>query len=94
MKKSIALVLAVILLAGILCTALAEHYHDWRLVDTKITTGSNINIAKPNGCIKLSNPHIHWKYPITTKRTYLCFSCQATKQIKTTTYSREHCPKD
>ena len=93
MKKSIVLVLAVILLAGILCTALAEHNHAWRLVNTS-SSSQRINIAKKNGCVLLSNPHIHWKYRTITTKTYLCYTCGTTKQMKTTSMSREHCPKE
>jgi len=94
MKKSIALVLAVILLLGVLCTALADCTHNnWHYVN-KSTTSTKQTIAKQHGCIKLSNPHTHWRYSYVTVTTYVCFTCGATKQIRSTSYGAEHCPKD
>lgn len=94
MKKSIALVLAVILLVGVLCTALADCSHNnWHQVNT-YTTSTKQTIAKTHGCIKLSNPHTHWRYRYVTVTTSVCFTCGATKQIRSTSYGPEHCPKD
>ena len=93
MKKSIALVLAVILLVGIIGTALACSHNNWHQVNT-YTTSTKQTIAKTHGCIKLSNPHTHGRYNYVTKTTYVCFTCGDTKTIRSTSSGPEHCPKD
>ena len=91
MKKSIALVLAIILLVGIIGFALADCSHNnWHQVNTS-TTSTKQTIAKLHGCIKLSVPHTHWLYCYTTVTTSVCFTCGATKQIRSISYGPEHC---
>lgn len=90
MKKSIALVLAVFLLVGIIGTALACSHNNWHQVNTS-TTSTKQTIAKQHGCIKLSVPHTHWRYCYTTVTTSVCFTCGATKQIRSISYGPEHC---
>ena len=90
MKKTIALVLAVILLISIIGTALAAHTHNWHLVSTTDKI-QRTTLPRQNGCIKLSVPHVHWIYHTITTKTYLCFTCGQIKQIKTTSV-KERCP--
>ena len=92
MKKLIALVLVIILLASIIGTALAACNHRWDLINS-YTTISKTTIAKPNGCVKLSVPHTHIRYDYYTVRTFVCISCGQTKKTKTLNTRIERCPK-
>ena len=94
MKKTIALVLVTIMVLSIAAVAFAACSHTWYHADTKIKSTKQ-TIAKPSGCIKLSNPHTHWRYQYVTTKIYVCSKgCGAIKQVSSTSYSAEHCPKD
>ena len=94
MKKSIALVLVTIMVLSIAAVAFAACSHTWYHANTSVKS-TRQTIAKTHGCIKLSNPHTHWRYQYVTTETYVCSKgCGATKTIRSTSYSAEHCPKD
>ena len=95
MKKSIALFLVVILLIGIIGTALAACGHSNRHIVGSYTVTTKQTIAKQHGCIKLSNPHTHWRYKYEHYYRYLCYTCgDVSSSLYSTTYGSEHCPKD
>ncbi len=96
MKKSIALVLVTIMILSIAAVAFAACNHSWYTVSTT-TKSIKETIPYQHGCIKLSNPHTHWRYRYETSSFFVCSKgCGATKQGNpyTSGYSREHCPKD
>lgn len=93
MKKSIALLLTVILLISVICTALAVHNHQWHEVSA---IGKGVirteTIAYQHGCIRLSNPHTHKRtYYRQITRTYVC-PCGQHKTVVSSGYL-ETCPK-
>ena len=89
MKKSIAMILAVILMVSIIGTVLAECSHSWYTVSTSRKTLSVSTVAKPHGCIQMSNPHTHKKYTYELTQIYVCSKgCGATKTV-VTRYSEE-----
>ena len=94
MKKSIALVLAIILLVGIIGTALACSHNNWHTAGSYNKTETR-TIAKKNGCINLSNPHTHSQSRKVTVTVYVCFTCGDTKHVNTKYYDwgPEVCPK-
>ena len=95
MKKSIALLLAVILLASVIGVALAAHTHTWQVLNTKRQNVTKTEtIAYQHGCIHLSNPHTHKRtYHTAIITTYYCPKCG--KRTTGTTYNNytEECPK-
>ncbi|MBR5961508.1 MAG: hypothetical protein IKZ98_11025 [Clostridia bacterium] len=95
MKKSIALVLALILVLSTAAVAFAACSHTWYHADTQYKYKVKKTIAKPSGCIHLSNPHTHWRYEDHKIEIYVCSKgCGAVKKVDTVikTYP-EQCPK-
>ena len=95
MKKSIALLLAVILLVSVIGTALAACNHTWQyLTSRQQNVTKTVTIAYQHGCINLSNPHTHKRtYHKAIITTYYCPKCgQRMTQTRYTNYTEE-CPK-
>lgn len=95
MKKSIAMLLAVILLVSVIATAVAACSHTWKVLysERKNVTKTE-TIAYQHGCIHLSNPHTHKRtYHTAIITTYYCPKCG--KRTTGTTYTNytEECPK-
>ena len=93
MKKAIALVLAVILLAGIISTALACSHNNWHTANTAIVgTGYQIYNCRQGSCPNRYASHKHWKTTTKIRTTYVCFTCGDIKQITTTSVGKkDHC---
>ena len=95
MKKSIALLLAVILLASVIGTALAACNHTWQAISVRYQQANKTEtIAYQHGCIHLSNPHTHKRtYHTAIITTYYCPKCG--QRTTRTTYNNytEECPK-
>lgn len=96
MKKSIAMLLAVVLLVSIIGTALAACSHSWDQLISLKRRGviKTVTIAYQHGCINLSNPHTHKRtYYRETIRTYMCSRCGQTRSFVTANEYVEECPK-
>ena len=92
MKKSIALVLAIILLIGIIGIALADCSHNnWHTVNSALAgTGYAQHSCKCSN--DNTHNHMHWRKVFYTKTTYLCFSCGAIKNVITSSVGViDHC---
>ncbi len=92
MKKPIALVLAIILLAGIIGFALADCTHNNKHCVGSYTVTTIQYIAMQHGCINKSNPHTHWRYKYETYYRFLCYTCgDVSSSPVSVTYGPEHC---
>ena len=92
MKKSITLVLAIILLAGIIGIALADCSHLNKHCVDSYTVTTKQYIAKPNGCPAKPWAHTHWRYKYDLYRRYLCYTCgDVSVSYDSTTHGKIHC---
>ena len=91
MKKLIALFLIVILLIGIIGTALASCEHEkWREID-RFSTSTKVNVYKTHGCSKSALPHTHWYIKTTTTRVRICCGCGMIRKKYEVSNGSEHC---
>ncbi len=92
MKKSIALVLALILVLSIAAVAFAACNHSWYTVNTRKVYMGKRTIAYQHGCIYCSNPHTHTEYSYRVTETKVCSKgCGTTTTISYNT-TEEKCP--
>ena len=90
MKKSIAFILAVILLVAVVGTALAACSHNnWHTANTSIKTKTIYiyNVV----CKNCKQPHTHWYKRTTTVTTYVCFTCGDHRDSTKVQEGPEHC---
>ena len=91
MKKSLALILAFVLLVSVIGTVLAECNHSWFTVSTNSNTTNCHSVFVTQNCPYCVIPHNHIRYQkITTTRISLCTLCHEVKTTTTTTY-KERC---
>ena len=92
MKKLIALVLAIILLAGIIGFALADCTHNNKHCVGSYTVTTIQYIAMQHGCLAKPWAHTHWRYKYDLYRRYLCYTCgDVSVSYDSTTYGKVHC---
>lgn len=94
MKKSIALVLVLIMVLSISAAVIADCTHNnWHQVNTSIKTRKQYHHYN-SGCDHLGVPHDHWRIETVKVVTSVCFTCGDIKQIRSVSYGPWHCPKN
>ena len=92
MKKSISLILAVLLLVSIIGTALAECSHNWYTVSTSTKLVKTTYVQKANGCTRVTFSHKHTQKLYETTQIFVCSKgCGKVKKVVSHSID-EKCP--
>ena len=92
MKKVVALLLTVILLASLAVTCFAECDHDWKTVKIQQLHEDYKVKMRVNACQYKNSPHYHYKVYLTTHLiTQICTKCNTVKRTYRRQYKYSYC---